>query len=553
MKIQLRKISPGAVCHNECFPAVLFVIFFVLSWLFMQHTFSYKDDTFFLRHKVWSDFGAHIPLIRSFSMGDNFSLEHPLFPGDRMRYHFLFYSWVGLLEQWGLNIAVALNLLSAFGLALLMWLIFRLSEKMFTSRLAGLLAVLLFLFNGSLSCLFFFQKHPLHWSSWQDIITADSFASFGPWNGIVSIFWTLNIYTNQRHLALSYAVILLCLWPLMTLAFEGRKISLRNKIAIGMVAALAPFLHHTIIPVVFTYVVMWMIFCPRMARAIGPYYLFMFLCAVPALWYMNDGSSVDFVYSPGFVQQPKNWVEWAEYWMYNLGLYTVLIPFVFIWAKKGGRVWLASSFILFIVSNIWRFSPDMFNNHKLINFFMISVQIVVAGFLAQWLRKPGLFRAGAVAFLLTLTFSGVIDFFPILNDGRGALRDFRRSPAAVWIQENTSPQSVYLCTNGMNSPPSFLGRRIYMGYVYFPWSAGFPAYERLRAIEPVFHEDTDQESVCRLLQQEHIDYIVVEPGTDAWPEIDIHDSLLLKTWTPIFKTDDRYKIYSVKEECAETR
>ena len=528
----------------------MLLVFFSLSWLLMQHTFGYRDDAFLIRDKLWSDFGAHIPLIRSFSMGENYALEHPLFSGQSIHYHFLFYSWAGLLEKAGVNIAVALNLLSAAGLTLLLWLLYRLGSMMFASRLAGLITVVLFWLNGSLSFLFFFRKHPLHWGSWKDIVSAQYFASFGPWDGIVSIFWTLNIYTNQRHLALSYALVLVCLWPLLKYELEGTRLSRRYLLAIALVAALAPLLHHTIIPIVFTYVIIWFVFSPGLVRPLGFYYFLLFSCAAPALWYMSAGHPPEFLYSPGFVQQPKNFWEWGRYWLYNLGLYSVLIPGVLLWGKKPVKIWVGAALVLFAAGNLWRFSPDMFNNHKLINFFMISVQVAVAGFLASCLRGPRWFKAAGLLFLFVLTFSGIVDLFPVLNDRPGELKDFRRSPTAMWIKDHTPQESVYLCTTGMYCPPSLLGRRIYIGYVYFPWSAGFPAYERLRTIEPVFGPTAEPQAACRLLMREKIDYIVVEPGTGAWPDTDVRESAVLKAWEPVFEHHEGYQVYSVKKECS---
>ena len=60
----LKRISSGLV---------LFALFLFSFWL-MFHTFSYdpKTSSMMIATKAWSDFGSHIPLIRSFSMGDNF-------------------------------------------------------------------------------------------------------------------------------------------------------------------------------------------------------------------------------------------------------------------------------------------------------------------------------------------------------------------------------------------------------------------------------------------------------------------------------------------------
>src|SRR5688572_8586263 len=79
----------------------------LFSFFLMFHTFSYdtRTHTMSMASKVWSDFGAHIPLIRSFSYGANWDrlltgqpIESPLFPGEPIRYHFGFYALVGALE-----------------------------------------------------------------------------------------------------------------------------------------------------------------------------------------------------------------------------------------------------------------------------------------------------------------------------------------------------------------------------------------------------------------------------------------------------------------------
>ncbi len=99
--------------------SILLGIILFSCWL-MHHTFRYKDGMMFPKGKCWSDFGGHIALIRSFSMGDNFPPEPLTFSGPSLTYHFLFDFLVGMLEKLGVNIAFAFNFLSAIGLSLLL-------------------------------------------------------------------------------------------------------------------------------------------------------------------------------------------------------------------------------------------------------------------------------------------------------------------------------------------------------------------------------------------------------------------------------------------------
>ncbi|MFA5260684.1 MAG: hypothetical protein WC450_05595 [Candidatus Omnitrophota bacterium] len=66
----------------------------------------------------------------------------------------------------------------------------------------------------------------------------------------------------------------------------------------------------------------------------------------------------------------------------------------------------------------------------------------------------------------------------------------------------------------------------------------------------MFHPAADSASACRLLKQEKIDYIIIEPGHDAWPDTDVRDSAILKTWEPVFSHHEGYRVYSVEKECA---
>ena len=203
----------------------MFLIF--SSWL-MFHTFGYDGTSnvpaafdggstqknILIARACWSDFGSHIPLIRSFSMGDNFdrlrslqSPEYPLFSGEPIRYHFLFYMVVGLLEKIGLRLDWALNIPSILGFTLLLAGIWSLAVVLFKDKKIAILSIIFFLFNGSLSFLKFFKDHPISLNTPLDILRANAFPAFGPWDGgQITAFWNLNIYTNQRHLAWGFAI-----------------------------------------------------------------------------------------------------------------------------------------------------------------------------------------------------------------------------------------------------------------------------------------------------------------------------------------------------------
>src|SRR6266566_3681848 len=93
---------------NHLFELFLFTLFLIFSIWLMFSTFSYRNGSMVIATKAWSDFANHIPLIRTFSFGSNFPPQDPLFSGEFIHYHFLFYMFVGLLEKIGIRIDYAL-------------------------------------------------------------------------------------------------------------------------------------------------------------------------------------------------------------------------------------------------------------------------------------------------------------------------------------------------------------------------------------------------------------------------------------------------------------
>ena len=54
--------------------------------------------------------------------------------------------------------------------------------------------LMLVVFNGSLTFVDFFKKHPLNAGSVLDIVSAQHFTNFAPWDGNdIAAFWNLNI------------------------------------------------------------------------------------------------------------------------------------------------------------------------------------------------------------------------------------------------------------------------------------------------------------------------------------------------------------------------
>jgi hypothetical protein len=169
-------------------------------------------DPLMVSLNTWGDTALHIGIARSFSEGDNFPPALPIFSGETIRYHFGFDFYAGALERMGLPIEWAFNLPGALGFAAIMILVVEFSYYLWRRVSIGVIAAVLFITNGSLAFLRYFDKYPsvieaLKPANWWN---HDKYLAIAPYQSgeRISIFWTLNPYLTQTHLIVSMALVL---------------------------------------------------------------------------------------------------------------------------------------------------------------------------------------------------------------------------------------------------------------------------------------------------------------------------------------------------------
>jgi hypothetical protein len=180
-----------------------FMLFFFLavSWL-MFGTLSSHNGMLRIADKPYSDFGPNIAIVQNFAWGHNFPTEYPHYAGDPIHYHFLFYFMAGNLEFLGLNVAWSINLLSILSLVAMLTLVTVLGEILFHSRTVGRIAASLFFFNTSLAYIPFLRSQKSFVEAIQSVVQLRNYLPSGyPFRGEDWGPWTLNIFTNQRHIS----------------------------------------------------------------------------------------------------------------------------------------------------------------------------------------------------------------------------------------------------------------------------------------------------------------------------------------------------------------
>lgn len=528
----------------DSYSDLFFISAFILfsTWL-MFSTFSYTNGSMQVGAKAWSDFASTIPLIRSFSFGANFPPEYPIFPGEPIHYHFLFYFLVGLLEKIGLRIDFALNIPSIIGFSSLLFMVYLFSKKLFKDRKVGLLSVLFFLFNGSLSFIEFFKAHPTVTNTVKNITSSNTFSSFGPYDGkIVSAFWNLNIYTNQRHLAFAFFLSLAIIFIFIKPVLFDKKNKLLTLIILGIALGLFFFFHLAVLLCTVVVIILLSIFFKDLRipgliiLAIGG------LICLPQYLYLQSGaSSFSPFLSIGYLAPQKLTVfSFLHYWFFNLGLHVVLIPLGFVFAPKKLKKLFLAFFAIFIIGNTIQFSPEAAANHKFFNYFML-IGVMFSAFALMHLWKTNYLKPLVIVLIFFLIFSGIIDFFPVYNDGKATLADYPINQEANWIRKNTPKNSVFLNSQYLYNPASVAGRKIFLGWPYFSWSAGYDTNARDELRKKLL-SGSDLKNFCTETTKHHINYTEISKNS----ELDVNDAFFEKNFVKEYENSSgSFKFYKI--------
>ncbi len=527
----------------------VFVSSFLFSFWLMFSTFLYEKGYILIASKAWSDFASHIPLIRSFSLGINFPPQYPLFAGAPIKYHFLFYALTGLAEKSGIRIDIALNIFSALGFFFLLIMIYVFSKELFKSKAIGVLSILFFIFNGTLEFIKFFVIHPISVHSISDIIENQKFVSFGPYDGsIISAFWNLNIYTNQRHLALSYALSLFLIYLILKLD-NNKANNIKKSVLVGIILGASFFLNIAVF--IMTILILGSMFLLMRKKRVCIFIVALIasILAFPQYLYLQSGgSNFQPLINPGYLVLNLSFLNFLSYWIQNLGLHIFLIPLGFIVATKNERKILISFFTLFIVGNLIQFSPEIAANHKFFNYFMIIGVMFSAYCLTRLWRRRNIFKPIVIILIFFSMFSGIIDFFPIANDNKIALADYPVNKNVAWIIKNTNPNSVFLNTQYLYDDASLAGKKIFLGWPYFAWSQGYDTNKR-GEIRNLILTATDKKLSCDLLTRNKIDYIEISPVATNSDNPQI-SNMYIKSFVTIYHNGiNGYRLLSVTKSC----
>jgi hypothetical protein len=376
----------------------------------------------------------------------------------------------------------------------------------------------------------------------------------------VSAFWNLNIYTNQRHLAAAFAIVLLFIYTIV----KDRKLSplqqVLRAIPWGIIFGVFPSFHQPSLLIVAICMICYFVSYPRSRIFLVVVGLITTCIAIPQLTHLQSQIQT-FEWYPGYYMHNdllsqtsilQKVVYMLIFWWQNLGLHSVLILIGFLFIPKNARRAILPIIPIFIIPNLFKFSVEVTANHKFFNFVMLFGVMISAYVIVQLARvkvRPVLSIVRIVELIGLvglLTLSGIIDFFPVYNDGYMALQDIPKNEAATWIRGNTAANAVFLNSSYFSNPATLAGRKIFYGWPYFTWSAGY-ADNRSQIMKTIY-ESNDPLIFCPLLIENNISYLTAE-NTHNDPNLPIINPQQFMAIAPPIYTNGTIYIFSVSSLC----
>lgn len=493
--------------RKNFFDIFLLFCFFTFSVWLTYKSFGYNAVTHefrIARHQV-GDFGLHIALIRSFSLGDNFPVQSPLYPGKPLAYHYYFDLASGMLEKIGLPIDIAFNGLSSICFTALLWLMYKLPQLVFKEGKAiGIISVLLFIFPSSLTFIDFFRNKTFDLSLVKELWYLPDYIHKGPFDGsIISIFFTLNVFLNQRHLIAALAVGLGVLYLVLEKLLSSKKISLQLIIVLAVILGLSSRFH-TIIFLSDLLVITVLFILFRKTKLLLPFLIPSIVLFIPHLLDISKQQQHDFIYLGFLSPRPFALDSFFIFWIMNIGISFILIPLGFIWSNTKQKKVFFSFLPLFLIGNVLQLSFHIKHNHSLFNYFFILANFYIAFAVIVMWKKKIWGKITAVICIFFLTISGFINLFVVKNDFQLMVKDSPSNAFMAWIIKNTNKKDVFVSRKEILDPVTFSGRSNYLGFIY---DMGYATLEREEIVRKIY--EAKKEDVFDSARKEGINYIVV--------------------------------------------
>jgi hypothetical protein len=195
-----------------------------------------------------------------------------------------------------------------------------------------------------------------------------------------------------------------------------------------------------------------------------------------------------------------------------------------------------------ILAILLRVTPDITVNHKYVIIGVLLLNIIVASFLYTLLssRRTAAIISALLLFI-PLTITGAVDITTLYNLDRNHVEIRIDDPLTVWATENTGPNEVFLTYKYSLHPLLLSGRKVFYGWPYYAWSAGYDTSYRDSIVKKIYSA-ANADTLKALVMGHNISYIVVENDNRNTDEYRLNEKLVEETFEQVYVNGD-YRIF----------
>jgi hypothetical protein len=201
------------------------------------------------------------------------------------------------------------------------------------------------------------------------------------------------------------------------------------------------------------------------------------------------------------------------FWLKNTGLFIPLLVAALAWrgplVRRRLLLFYLPFTLCFIVPNLYKLSPWVWDNIKVLFYWWMLSAPLVALLLAHLWRRGRALRLASAALLCTLALAGALDVWRVASGSERHLTFDRDGVAfAELIKRTTRPHSLILHAPTYNHPVYLTGRRTLSGYDGHLWSHGIDYAQRHADLQRIY---AGSPTAAPLIEQYGIEYVVVSP------------------------------------------
>lgn len=556
--------------------AVLYLGLLFFACFTFRYVLHADGDRLYIGYTVFSDYAPNLSLIRSFSRFENFPTQYPFYAGEDIKYHFMFMFLCGNLERMGMPLEMAYNLPSILGLFGFLVMFTQFAMRVTGKYKAAVITPFLFVFRSGLAFFYYIAEH----LKAGDLVSAlrenEVFIGYTPnenWG-----LWNYNVYLNQRHLGFGLLIVMAVIWYFYGYVEDangqaGHTVSADRKkdralagfVELFLTKQAWEFCHPA--KVLCTGLTLGLLSFWNGACVIGALlvlagfaafsrnkldFLELAILAVSLSFlqtnFFIEGSAVSPTFYWGFISENKTlmgvlWflIEISGMTIFGAGFAAIVL--------EGKYRALVFAFLLPVVFAFTiSLTPDVTVNHKYIMMSMAFFSVIWAEMLIRLWEEHRIRAARLYAAVLAviLTATGAYDFSIIMRNN-GKDHEFAvntESNLGHYLRDNLTWDDMVLSGPDSVSDFTVSGCRMYSGWPYYAWSAGYDTDRRFELAKFIYSTD-DAEALRETLHTEGITYVLFVNDL-VYDGVYAREDVIASLFPLVYESDDGYyRLYHV--------